>query len=198
MVIRDQILAEATRRFAARGFDATTLKEIAEGVGIRSPSLLYHFKTKDELRRAVLEKLLSHWNDVLPRLLRAAASGEDQFERVAQEMVAFFAASPDRARLLVREVMDRPEEIQALIASHVLPWTRLVCDYIRKGQAEGDVQSEVDPEAYVIQVINLVVFSVATLDCFGALLEDQPSHERVWQRQTAELLRVARQSLFER
>lgn len=198
MEIREQILAEATRLFSAQGFDGTSLAQIADAVGIRKPSLLYHFKTKDELRRSVLEKMLSHWNDVLPRLLMAAASGEDQFDGVVQEMVAFFAADPDRARLLVREVMDRPEDVKAMIGTHVRPWTKLVCDYIRKGQAQGRLHPEVDPEAYVVQVISLVVSSVATYECFGALFDDEPSAGDARQRHIDELLRVARQSLFKR
>lgn len=198
MEIREQILAEATRLFSAQGFDGTSLKEIADAVGIRKPSLLYHFKSKDELRRSVLEKMLTHWNEVLPRLLKAVASGEDQADGIIREMVAFFAADPDRARLLVREVMDRPAEMNAMIATHVRPWTALVSNYIRKGQKQGRLHAEVDPEAYVIHVISLVVASVATFDCFSALFDDKSDAAGIRQRHIDELLRVARQSLFKR
>ncbi|HUH05316.1 MAG TPA: TetR/AcrR family transcriptional regulator [Kofleriaceae bacterium] len=193
--MREQILAAATRRFAAQGFDGTTLQAISEAVGIRKPSLLYHFKSKDELRRAVLEHMLSHWNEVLPRLLVAATTGEDQFEALVGEMIAFFTADPDRARLLVREVLDRPQEMRALLDRHVRPWVDQVCAFIRKGQRQGRLYAEADPEAYTVQVINLVIASVATHDCIGALLGD--GHDSS-QRNAGELLRVARCSLFTR
>jgi AcrR family transcriptional regulator len=195
MDMREQILAAATRRFSAQGFDGTSLQAIAEAVGIRKPSLLYHFKSKDELRRAVLEHMLSHWNEVLPRLLVAATTGEDQFEALVGEMIAFFTADPDRARLLVREVLDRPQEMRALLDRHVRPWVDQVCAFIRKGQRQGRLYAEADPEAYTVQVINLVIASVATHDCIGALLGD--GHDSS-QRNAGELLRVARCSLFTR
>ena len=88
--ITQQILAHATRLFAARGFVGASLRDIAKAVGIRKPSLLYHFNSKDELRRGVLEKMLAHWNEVVPRLLKAATSGHEQFQAVATETLEFF------------------------------------------------------------------------------------------------------------
>lgn len=194
MEARDKIVVEATRLFAANGFDATPLQEIADAVGIRKASLLYHFPSKDELRRSVLDTMLSHWNEALPRLLQAAASGEDQFQAIVKEMVRFFTTDPDRARLLVREVLDRPDETRALIGERIRPWVDIVCNYIRKGQEQGVLQTDVDPEAYVVQVINLVVASVATYDCIGALLT--PDDDDGLERHVRELMRVAHASLF--
>jgi AcrR family transcriptional regulator len=196
MEVRDQILAAATRQFADAGFDATSLQTIADEVGIRKQSLLYHYKTKDELRRAVHRKMLDHWSSVLPRLLQAATSGEDQFDAVVSELIAFFTADPDRARLVVREVLDRPDEVSALIKSHVRPWVAIVCEYIRKGQAQGHIYDDVDPEAYVVQVINLVVASVATHACIGSVFQTRGDSTKVRRRHIDELVRIAKSSLF--
>ena len=76
---RERILVEATRLFALRGLDGTSLQDIADAVGMRKPSLLWHFRSKEDLHRAVLDALLSRWNDALPKLMRAAAR-EDRFD----------------------------------------------------------------------------------------------------------------------
>jgi AcrR family transcriptional regulator len=195
--ITQQILHHATRLFAARGFVGASLRDIARAVGIRKPSLLYHFPSKDELRQGVLEQMLAHWNDVVPNLLRAATSGEQQFEAVARETVDFFLADPDRARLLLREMLDRPAEMLPLVETHVQPWARIVCEYIRKGQAQGRVHRSVDPEAYVSNMINLVVCGVAMGETIAALTPgpDDDKQEAV-RRHVLELLRIARFSLF--
>jgi TetR/AcrR family transcriptional regulator len=194
--ISDRILDAATRLFAARGFEGTSLQDVADAVGIRKPSLLYHVSSKDALRLRVLEGVLARWNDVLPRLLKAAATGSDQFDAVVSETVHFFAADPDRARLLVREALDRPEEMVELIRSHVDPWVAIVCDYVRKGQAQGRIYPDVDPEAYVAQVINLVISGVATFHCIGVIAPAAAPERRMPARHIAELLRVAKTSLF--
>ncbi len=186
--VRTRILGAATRLFAARGFDATSLSEIADAVGIRKPSLLYHFPSKDDLLSGVLDALLSHWNDLLPRLLSAATSGYEQFDRVTVELVAFFVTDPDRARLLFREMLDRPEEMKARLLSYFRPWVRLLADSIAKGQEQGRVRPDVDAEAYVLHVIHLVVGGIAVREVMDVLLDGD--------RFVNEMLRLARASLF--
>lgn len=195
--IPTQILDEATRLFAAHGFDGVSLADIAKVVGIRKPSLLYHFHSKDMLRRAVLESLLARWNDVLPKLLMAATSGSEQFEAVVSKTLAFFAEDRDRARLILRELLDRPAEMQPLIETHVRPWATLVADYIRRGQDQGRLWIEVDPEVYVAHVTMLLLSSLATFESIAALAPKGAADQRaLLERHGRELLRIARTSLF--
>ena len=121
--------------------------------------------------------MLAHWNEAVPRILRAATSGPEQFDAIAAEILSFFHDDHDRARLLLRELLDRPEEIAPLVALRVQPWAKIVCDYIRKGQEQGRVHQDVDPEAYVAQVINLVLCGFATHGSIRALLVDPPADD---------------------
>jgi TetR/AcrR family transcriptional regulator len=194
--IAQKILDQATQLFAAHGFDAVSLADISKRVGIRKPSLLYHFRSKDTLREAVLEELLAHWNDVLPKLLMAATTGTEQFDAVLSKTVAFFAEDRDRARLILRELLDRPAEIQPLLEQHVRPWVTIVADYIRRGQDAGRLWFEVDPQSYVAHVTILVISSLATFDAVASLAPDTEARKALLDRHTQELLRIAKTSLF--
>ena len=52
----DRILDAAEDLFAENGYSATSLADVADRVGIRSPSLYNHFKNKEALYQAVLER----------------------------------------------------------------------------------------------------------------------------------------------
>ncbi|HXU68324.1 MAG TPA: TetR family transcriptional regulator, partial [Polyangia bacterium] len=163
MDVRAKILEEATRLFAAHGVDGTAIQDIASAVGVTKQTLLYYYPSKHELQRGVLAHLLSRWSEILPRLLHAVAR-EDRFDAILDATIEFFAADHDRARLLLREVLDRPVEMRELLAEHAAPWIGLIAESIEKAQAQKRMRADIDPQAYVIQVIHLVVgtFTTAT------------------------------------
>src|SRR5947199_374412 len=86
------VVASTTRLFASQGFDGTSLQEIADEVGVSKPAVLHHFPSKEDLRRAVLDGILDHWREALPRLLLAATASTDRFEAVFGELHRFFAS----------------------------------------------------------------------------------------------------------
>ncbi|MFW6051990.1 MAG: TetR/AcrR family transcriptional regulator [Myxococcota bacterium] len=193
--IKEQILREATRRFATRGFDGTSLQDIAAAVGIRKPSLLYHFPSKDDLRREVIDGALARWNDVLPRVLMAAAQSE-RLDAVMNEMVSFFADDPDRARLLVREILDRPDDMRERLRAYVRPWLEVVSRQIERAKEQGLVHRDVDPDSYPMLVINLVVCGIAMAHTVEPLLPSGTGSRDDHKRLLREMLRIARASLY--
>ena len=193
MDVRAKILTAATRLFAQKGVDGTSLQEISDAVGVRKPSLLYHFPSKDALHESVLRHLISHLSEALPRLLKAAAR-EDRFDAILDETLHFFAADPDRARILLREALDRPAEMKKLLETGALSWMGLLTESIKKAQAEGIMKEDVDPEAWLLQVIHLVVGTFAT----GPILQilAGSSKKTADERLIRELKRVARASIM--
>jgi TetR/AcrR family transcriptional regulator len=191
---RGQILAAAARLFAARGFGATSLQEIADELGMTKQAVLHHFRTKDQLRQAVLDDILGHWRDALPRLLFAAAASEDRFDAVFDELHRFFAAEPDRARLLVREALDRPAEVKKLLRGPVRPWVQAVASYVRQGQAGGRHFADADPDAYVALITMFVITAISSAVVSQASFGPEGGDVAV--RWNAELKRIAKSSLF--
>jgi AcrR family transcriptional regulator len=192
--IRGEILAHATRLFATQGFDGTALQQIADAVGIRKPSLLYHFASKEELHQAVLDDVLARWKDTLPQLLLAATAGEGQFDAITRSILSFFAEDPDRARLLIREALDKPNEMRELLATHVRPVVANLAHYVERGKAQGRVFPDLDAEAYLFQIVVLVLAGVAFSESFSRLMPKKGAPPR--ERLHLELVRIAKASLF--
>jgi len=192
--MRERILKESTRLFGENGFEGTSIQAVADAVGIRKPSLLYHFKSKEELRHAVIRDLFTHWQQELPRLLAGATSGHDRFSSTIEALVGFFLSDTNRARVAIRESLDRPEELRQLASELVFPWTRLLIEYIRMGQEAKIIKCEVDPESYIMQVMMMAIGTVA-LGHVASALTDTDSRESIDKR-IKELVRIARDTLF--
>lgn len=54
---KDRILTEALRLFAAYGYDAVSVAQIAGAVGIKAPSLYNHYKSKRDIFDHILERI---------------------------------------------------------------------------------------------------------------------------------------------
>jgi AcrR family transcriptional regulator len=167
------------------------LQDIADAVGVTKPAVLHHFPSKEQVRQAVLDAIVAHWNEALPRLLLAATASTDRFDAVFGELHRFFAADPDRARLIVRETLDRPNEMRKLLRGPVRRWHAAIGEYVRTGRDRGHHYADVDPEAYVVLVLLLVITATASASVSTAVLEEDGRA-----RYDRELARIARASLF--
>jgi AcrR family transcriptional regulator len=66
-----EILAVACELFTERGYEATSLREIAERLGITKAALYYHFPGKDDILRALLEPMRDALAELIDRLEHA-------------------------------------------------------------------------------------------------------------------------------
>src|SRR5687767_7756259 len=73
---RARIQQVALELFTERGYEATSLREIAERVGVTKAALYYHFRTKDEIVHSLFHDQLDQldsliaWGDDQPRTLQ--------------------------------------------------------------------------------------------------------------------------------
>ena len=80
---REELLHAAARLFVEKGFDATTTRDIAQAVGMRSGSPFYHFRSKqDLLKAAIIDGLETGY-----RRLQAAVEGIDDAEQRLRIMI---------------------------------------------------------------------------------------------------------------
>ena len=105
----DRILHAAEREFAAVGYAPARLADIAARAGIRRPSLLYHFASKELLYRAVVERAFDELGEQLARFMTAEGEFEDQLGAVVNSFAGFLDARPALAPIIVRELIDGSE-----------------------------------------------------------------------------------------
>jgi TetR/AcrR family transcriptional regulator len=191
--MRIQLIDAATKLFGEKGYDGTSLQQVSDTVGIRKPSLLYHFHSKEDLREAVMASILDHWKDTVPQILLAATTGEHRFEAATEHVIEFFESVPARAQFFLREALDRPMAMRKKLVRALAPWIAMAADFIDKGRKEGVVHSDVDAESYILHLIQLIVSSVALEEAGQALLSDGGT-DRV--RMRKELVRLTHRALF--
>ena len=110
----DRILDAAEDLFAEKGYSATSLGDVADRVGIRSPSLYNHFKNKEALYEAVLERLLAVFSAPLAELGEGPVTNERVFSWL-ETIVRQHHANPNLARLLQHAALSGGPHTNELI-----------------------------------------------------------------------------------
>lgn len=85
---RSSVLAEAARLFAARGYDAVSVREIVQAAGVTKPALYYHFGSKEGLANALLEDFFKAADETRARVYASTSDLRELFEVYTREMLA--------------------------------------------------------------------------------------------------------------
>ncbi len=101
---RKAILDAALTVFSARGFKAASVEEIARACGMSKTNLLYYFRRKEDIYRAVLVGTLDAW---LAPFAALDPNGDParELETYIREKMRLSAQRPENSRLFANEVL---------------------------------------------------------------------------------------------
>ncbi|MBB2912313.1 AcrR family transcriptional regulator [Streptosporangium becharense] len=146
---RDHLVKLAAELFARKGFQATTVREIAEEAGILSGSLYHHFDSKETIVDEVLTTFL---DDLVGRYRAALEQGGDP-RTILSEMVriGFSTLEPHRAAITVMQndwnyLRSLPGNRFDYLVRAEEEVERMWVEQIKRGQAAGQLRSDVDPK----------------------------------------------------
>jgi AcrR family transcriptional regulator len=121
-----RVMDVAEDLFATQGYDGTSLRQIAEGAGIREPGLYNHFAGKQDLYEAVLHRALDPMARALDNHLQAA-SGLRDYTDLPAIMTDLLLGHPQMAALFQQALRDDSSSIGS----------RLVRDWLEKLFSQG-------------------------------------------------------------
>ncbi|MCV3766069.1 TetR/AcrR family transcriptional regulator [Rhizobium sp. TRM95796] len=100
----EQILEAALDVFSQHGFKGATIDHIAEVAGMSKPNLLYYFRTKEAMHRALIERVLDTWLDPL-RAFDAEGNPESEIRSYIRRKLEMARDYPRESRLFANEVL---------------------------------------------------------------------------------------------
>ena len=140
---RTELLDAAVRVFAAKGFHASRVGDIANEAGVAHGLLYHYFRSKEEVLETIFRET---WSGLVRETERIEVSGvpfREQLRRFARIYLGSWLVTPELVRVLVREVARSPEvgnrvdEIRGLF--------KALRRIVEAARDRGEVRDDVDP-----------------------------------------------------
>lgn len=100
---REQLLDVGRRLFAEKGFEGTSVEEIAHTAGVSKPVVYEHFGGKEGLYAVVVDREIAHLLDAITASLSSKAHPRILLEHAALALLDYIENSTDGFRILVRD-----------------------------------------------------------------------------------------------
>ena len=158
-----QILQVAEQLFSSKGYEGTSLREIAEKTGIKQPSLYAHYANKEAIYHGVIDKALEPFIELMSSWEGKELSFKEMMG-IPNTLVNLHAKQPYSAQILHSELMKPADEI----SEKIINWFETISFSSESFIRNIAPSSDTSPEEYKKQtVIMLITFTNITLGMYS-------------------------------
>ena len=151
---QDAVLNAAVRLFNERGYDATSMFDIAESLGITKSSVYHHISGKEQLLQMAMDRALDGLFEAAEEVRNLDMPALDRLERLIRRSVIVLADRFEFVTVLLRVRGNTEAEQHALARRR--EFDAVVTDLVKQAQAEGGVRPDVDPATAARLLLGMV------------------------------------------
>lgn len=159
---RREILAVAEKCFASDGFQGASIGQICKAAGISHGHLYHYFSSKEEIVEAIAQLRLQAGVEAMESILM----GPEPLSAFLQQFCRLRPEGEDTMPYLLLELLaeaGRNPAIGAMIQKQGERGRHLLGDMIRRGQADGTIDSALDPDLAASVLIGIVIDGMKAL-----------------------------------
>jgi AcrR family transcriptional regulator len=135
------VLAAAVRLFNERGYEATSMDDVAKRLGVTKSTLYHHVTGKQELLRIAVGQALDGLDEAMDEVERLDAPALDRLETLIRRSVLVLAERLEYVTLLLRVRGNTGVEMEALLRRRI--FDAKVTDLVKQAQHEGAIRPDV-------------------------------------------------------
>ncbi len=153
-------MSAATELFTTRGYAATSVREIVEAAGVTKPALYYHFKSKEGIYLAILDKILKVVDETFDTRSLSAGPVRQRIETLFLRIYEVFEGHMATVRFLNSVFWGPAQGAPAFdFETFHIRLTEIVRGIVAEGIATGEIRGS-DPQPTVMALMAVLSFAM--------------------------------------
>ncbi len=153
---KENILSTAMTLFGQKGFEGTSVRDIASGAGVNIAMINYYFGSKEKLFESVVEYKSSGMKMIVAELENSSISSIDKIDKIIDSYIERMFSTPQFHHLLHRELsLDQRPQMHDAISDILLRNVVIIKAILQKGIESGEFKP-VDTELTIATLIGSI------------------------------------------
>lgn len=145
----EHLVAVATRLFAERGFEGTSVQAVVEAAGVTKGAMYHYFTSKEDLLHEVYGRVLRLQMEHLERFADAGGPVADRLEAAAVDVVVTSLENIDDTVIFFRSLHQLSEQKRAQVRAERRRYHERFRALVEEGQAAGEFRADVPADLVV-------------------------------------------------
>ncbi|PRX97398.1 TetR/AcrR family transcriptional regulator [Allonocardiopsis opalescens] len=141
--VPDRLLAAASRLFAQRGFESTSVQDVVEAAGVTKGAMYHYFRSKDDLLHEIYRRLLTMQTQRLADFAAAEGPLPERLFAAASDVVQTSIANLDDSVIFFRSMHLLTNEHQTRVRAERRRYHELFRSLIEEGQRSGAFRDDI-------------------------------------------------------
>jgi AcrR family transcriptional regulator len=137
-----RLLAGATKLFAMKGFDRTSVQEIVEAAGVTKGAMYHYFDSKDDLLYEIYARVLREQTDQLEKVAATEAPLRERLTAAASDVVVSTIANLDDNTIFTQSMHQLSDEKRKAVRAERRKYHERFRSLIEEGQDSGEFRDD--------------------------------------------------------
>ncbi len=175
---KGHIISHAMQLFADKGFEATSIRDLAKAADVNVAMVNYYFGTKEKLMEAIIEEKAAYMKDRIEELNANTSISEiDKVNVLIEDYVNRIVSNPNFHKLLYKELMgSNRENLNQLLTNTFARNTKNFAKIIENG-IKKKVFKKVDATLTVASIVGSITQIMMSKNMCNQLMEKPQDYE---------------------
>jgi AcrR family transcriptional regulator len=167
---KELILRKAAKLFLESGYDATSMKKLAEATGMQAPGIYYYFNSKEEILAQLQEIASQRFRENVIEEVNKAADSEERIRILISRVIGLLINFGEIPLLMLQEFL--PTKTSEARKKTVQGFTRFVRDVLRELAETKSVEHPIDPTVATFCLIAMTSWTYRWYDRKGRITSE--------------------------